>query len=92
MDRHKARSLPLPFFEEWYHRHLFAKDETSRKTPQVGTGLYAGPRPPPALLNVSAILRLMHIRRGLSATAACLRLRRPVVGAPGADKPRIYGD
>ncbi|HTK11085.1 MAG TPA: hypothetical protein VL485_28180, partial [Ktedonobacteraceae bacterium] len=53
---------------DWEHRRPLAKDETSRKTPQVGTGLYAGPRPPPALLNVSALLRLMHIGRRQAAT------------------------
>jgi len=66
-DRHKARSLPLPFFEDWDHRRTLAKDETSHKTPQVGTGLYAGPRPPPAILNISAILTLMRIGRKQAA-------------------------
>jgi len=61
VDRHKARSLPRPIFESWDHRRPLAKHDTTRKTPQVGTKLYAGPRPPPAILNVSAILRLMRI-------------------------------
>ncbi|HTK07956.1 MAG TPA: hypothetical protein VL485_12360, partial [Ktedonobacteraceae bacterium] len=67
-DRHKAWSLPRPFFEDGDHRRPLAKDETSRKTPQVGTGLYAGPRSPPALLKVSALLRLMRIRRWAPGT------------------------
>jgi hypothetical protein len=39
----KPGPLPQPFFEEWEHRCPLAKDDTTRKTEQVGTGLYAGP-------------------------------------------------
>ncbi|HTK08564.1 MAG TPA: hypothetical protein VL485_15460 [Ktedonobacteraceae bacterium] len=61
MDRHKARSLPLPFFEDWDHRRTLAKDEASRKTPQVGTGLDAGPRPPPAISPSYALLERVFL-------------------------------
>ncbi|HTK08162.1 MAG TPA: hypothetical protein VL485_13405, partial [Ktedonobacteraceae bacterium] len=61
-DRHKARSLPLPFFEDGDHRRPLAKDDSSRKTPQVGTGLYAGPRPPPAILSAMGTgYRLIYV-------------------------------
>jgi hypothetical protein len=57
-DRHKARSLPQPFFEGWDHRRPLAKHDTTRQTRQVGIALYADPRPPPAILNCSSFLPL----------------------------------
>ncbi|HTK11676.1 MAG TPA: hypothetical protein VL485_31175, partial [Ktedonobacteraceae bacterium] len=44
------------------HRRPLAKDDSSRKTPQVGTGLYAGPRPPPAILSAMGTgYRLIYV-------------------------------
>jgi hypothetical protein len=48
-DRHKARSLPVVFCGSHRVWQGGADGPNPRRNIEVGTGLYAGPRPPPAI-------------------------------------------